>query len=188
MSRTFIIHGWGGSPESDWLPWAKEELKSRGYQVFVPAMPDTEHPAIKPWVDMLAETVGAPQESDIMIGHSVGCQAILRYLESFPQNTHIDKAILIAPWVTLKDLESEEGWQIIDEWLKSPMDFARIKSKAQEFVTVFSDNDPWVTYPANKEYFKKHLQPNQLIVKHNHAHFHQDAGYTTLPLLLELIS
>ena len=42
--RVFVIHGWGGYPEEGWKPWLKKELEKRGFTVFVPAMPDTEHP------------------------------------------------------------------------------------------------------------------------------------------------
>lgn len=187
MSRIFIIHGWGGSPTSDWFPWAKHQLKGRGHQVFVPEMPDTEHPQIKPWVTTLSDLVGKPGKSDILIGHSVGCQTILRYLESLPDQSQVAQVILVAPWVTLQDLESEEGWAIIDEWLKSPMDFTKINEKSKQFITIYSDTDPWVVYPDNKKYFDKHLKPDKSIVEHNAGHLHEDAGYTAFPLLLKLL-
>ena len=78
--RIFLIHGWGGSPENDWFPWARETLKDR-FEVFVPKMPETEHPKIEPWVDTLSRAVGELRESDIFVGHSIGCQTILRFLE-----------------------------------------------------------------------------------------------------------
>lgn len=31
--RIFIIHRWLGTPNSDWYPWAKEELEKKGFEV-----------------------------------------------------------------------------------------------------------------------------------------------------------
>lgn len=47
--RVFLIHGWGGSPTTDFLPWAKEELGKLGYEVITPDMPDTDYPKIETW-------------------------------------------------------------------------------------------------------------------------------------------
>ena len=44
MKRVFIIHGWTGKPEGDWFPWLKQELETKGFQVQIPEMPDTEKP------------------------------------------------------------------------------------------------------------------------------------------------
>ncbi len=81
MSRVFLIHGWGGSPERDWFGWAETTLKEKGFDVYVPAMPETEHPKITTWLKKIEETVGEVQPDDVLIGHSIGCLAILRYLE-----------------------------------------------------------------------------------------------------------
>ena len=38
MKRVFIIHGWGGNPETEWIPWTKKQLEKKGFQVEVPEM------------------------------------------------------------------------------------------------------------------------------------------------------
>ena len=48
--KAFLIHGWEGYPEEEWFPWLKKELKNRGFQVQVPAMPNPEYPKIEKWV------------------------------------------------------------------------------------------------------------------------------------------
>lgn len=73
MKRVIIVHRLNGSPDSDFLPWAKEQLQKEGYEVLVPAMPDPDHPKIETWVSYLAEIIGQPRATDILIGHSVGC-------------------------------------------------------------------------------------------------------------------
>ena len=76
--KAYLIHGWEGYPENCWFPWLKKQLEEKNYKVEVPEMPDTDHPKIESWVNKLKEIV-IPDEETILIGHSIGCQAILRY-------------------------------------------------------------------------------------------------------------
>ena len=183
-SRIILVHGWGGSPEADWFPWAIKELESRGYKVVAPHMPNTDIPVISSWVDYLTSQIGELQSNDIMIGHSIGCQTILRYLER--AHGQAVKAILVAPWFTLTNLENDEARQIAEPWIKTPMDFAKIKPKAKEFITIFSDNDPCVPYQENKQLFIKKLNP-QIITLHNMGHITADEGVAQLPELISLL-
>lgn len=61
--RAFLIHGWAGSPEEAWRPWLRDELESRGFEVKMPAMPDSEHPKMEAWVKTLSQTVGDVDEN-----------------------------------------------------------------------------------------------------------------------------
>ena len=96
MKRVIIIHRWSGGPDDDWRPWLKIELEQRGYEVANPEMPDTDTPVIKKWVDKLREVVGTPDADMYFIGHSIGCQAILRYLETI--DTPVGGAVFVAGW------------------------------------------------------------------------------------------
>lgn len=167
--RVIIVHGWGGSPESDWMPWAKKELESKGYKVIVPAMPDTDYPKIEKWSPYLAEIISTSREDDILIGHSIGCQTILRYLESLPKNQKVDKVIMVAGFTTLKNL-TEEEIPIAKPWLEAPIDFAKVKQHANSFTAIFSDNDPVVPLEKNKKIFEEKLGA-QIFIEHNKGHF-----------------
>jgi hypothetical protein len=183
--RIFLVHGWGGSPRNDWFPWAKAEFARKGYEIFVPEMPETEHPKIVPWVIKLAQTVGKPRLSDIFIGHSIGCQTILRYLEKLDDSQKVEKVILIAPWWFLVLDENEEQADA-DPWLNSLVDFDKIKTKAKKFVCVFSDNDPFVSLDKNIKFFEENLKP-QIIVKEKSGHFTESDGFTKLEFLPGLV-
>ena len=185
MQRIFLIHGWGGSSHNDWFPWAKNALEAQGYRVFVPEMPETEHPKIDPWVNALMETVGEPKPDDVFIGHSIGCQAILRYLERLPEEQKVGKLVLIAPWWFLT-LDVDEEQSDADPWLKIDVDFGKIKTKADKFVAVFSDNDPFVILEKNIKFFKENLNP-ETVIKEKKGHFTESDGIKDLPFLLELL-
>ena len=147
-------------------------------------MPDTNIPVINKWVDHLSAQVGKIRESDIFIGHSIGCQTILRYLEQ--SSGVVAKVILVAPWFTLTNLDNDEAWKVADPWLKTTMDFSKIIKKAGKFITIFSDNDPWVPYLENKGMFEEKLNP-EIINLHNKGHITAEEGSTELPELLKLL-
>ena len=186
MTRVFLIHGWGGSPGKDWLPWFIPTLTEKGYEVIAPQMPETDNPQIELWVNKLSELVGQARESDILVGHSIGCQAILRFLEKLPHGQKVNKVILVAPWFELTNLENEAAWQIADPWIKTPISFQKIISHANSFTTIFSTNDSWVPLDINLQLFKERLNPKIIILK-NRGHFTKEEGVTSIPELLNLI-
>src|SRR3989338_4635783 len=121
--RIFIIHRWDGSPTSDWNPWLKEKLEAEGFEIHVPAMPETANPRIETWVPALAKAVEEADTQTYFIGHSIACQAILRYLEQLPLEKKIGGVVFVAPWLVLKGLEGEEEKAIVKPWLETPIDF-----------------------------------------------------------------
>jgi len=110
MKRVFIIHGWGGFPGEGWFPGLKKELEKKNFKVEVPSMPDSEHPKIETWIPFLKKVVGKLDEETYFVGHSIGCQTILRYLEK--ENKKCGKVILVAPWMNLdKNTMNEEEYE-----------------------------------------------------------------------------
>ena len=140
MKRVFIIHGWGASPGEGWFPWLKKGLEAKRFKVHVPAMPKTETPKIKVWVEYLATLVGGPDKDTYLVVHSIGCQTILRYLESLPAQTEVGGVVLVAPWLTLMNLGNGEK-KIAKSWLNTPIDFDKVKQRSKSFISIFSDND-----------------------------------------------
>ena len=184
--RIFIIHGWYGSPKGDWVPWLASQLKSKGCEVITPEMPDTDNPKITPWVNKLKEAVGEPRLDDILIGHSIGCQTILRFFETLDDSAKIAKVIFVAPWVKLANLSSKKEWEIAEPWLETPIDFSNIKNKAKSFVALFSDSDEWVHLEDNVKIFREKLNSKVVILK-NKGHFDESSGIKELPEILEYI-
>lgn len=170
MRRVFIVHRWGGAPHDDWYPWLKSELESLGYQVHVPEMPDTESPQIDSWIRTLSDSVGILDENTYFVGHSIGGQTILRYLQS--QSRACAGVLFVAGWFTLQGLESEDEESIARPWLETPIDFDRVRKLIPRSLAIFSDNDPYVALD-NKEIFRSKLI-SQIAVEHEMGHFNQD--------------
>lgn len=170
MKRAIIVHGWSGSPEANWLPWLKAELEKDGFVVEVPAMPDADHPAIDVWVAKLGETVGHVEPETYLIGHSIGCQTILRYLSGLNGAAQITKTILVAPWIGLVNLGDDEEWAVAKPWLETPIDFAAARSHCENFGLIFSDNDPFVPLEKNQTTLQAELEAREAVVLHDQDH------------------
>ena len=185
--RVFIIHGWDGYPEEGIFPWLKEKLESKGFEVSNPAMPEPLNPQIDTWVRFLKQQIGVPDEDTILLGHSIGAQTILRYLESLNENEKIGGGVFLAGWTRLthEAYETEEDARIAKPWLETPINWERIKTKANKFVTIFSDNDPLVPL-TDSEIFKEKLNAS-IIIEHDKGHFSGSDNITELPSALNAI-
>jgi len=181
----FIIHGWDGYPEEGWFPWLKAELEQRGFTVEVPSMPHPDEPTIEDWVAHVAKLVGEPDGQTYLIGHSIGCQTILRYLASL-EGKRVGGIVLVAGFFELRPLETEEEEQILKPWINTLIDFAKVKAATGNITAILSDNDEWVPLERNKQLFEQLLNP-EIIVEYGKGHFSGSSGIKKLPAALEAI-
>lgn len=184
--RAYIIHGWGGRPNEGWFPWCKTQLEKRGYTVTIPKLPNADTPTIETWVPFVTSLIGMPDEQTILIGHSMGCQAILRYLHGLPDTARVGKVILVAGFTKKITGLNEEEKTIAQPWLASPIDFAKIKTIAPNITAIFSDNDPFV--PLENEVAMREKLNAKTIIEHDQGHFSGGDGATELPTLFSRIS
>lgn len=182
--KVFVVHAWGAHPDDHWYPWLKSELEKKGFHVTVPGMPDTDEPDIKSWVSFLKKNVKSPDSETFFIGHSIGCQAIMRYLGSLPPDVKVGNIIFVAGWFNLKEVESNKEWEIARPWLETPVDFAEIKRHAGNFVALFSDDDSFVPI-SDAKIFEKELNA-KVIVKHGMGHFTVDKIPDVLDFILKM--
>ncbi len=164
MKRAVIVHCWGGYPEYCWYPWVKEKLEEKGFEVLVPAFPDTDNPKFEAWFSKFKEIVKEPDENLYLIGHSLGCITILRYLESLEENQKIGGVVLVAGF------SQDIGFPEIKSFLEKPVDYEKVKKSVKNGITaIFSDNDPYVDLKF-AEIFKEKLGA-KTIIKNNAGHF-----------------
>ena len=184
MKLVYIIHGWGGNPNEAWFPWLKKELEAKGLEVFVPAMPDPDEPKIETWIPFLKQLVGTPDANTFFVGHSIGCQAIIRYLETLPEDVKIGGAVFVAGFYNLRNLETKEEERIAGPWVNTPRNDEKIMKVVNKAVAIFSDNDPFVL-PENQKSWKEKVGA-KIIVEHNKGHFNEeDPAVYELPSALE---
>ena len=177
MKRVIIVHCWEGYPEYCWYPYTKKELEKKDFQVTVPAFPETELPKLDKWLPKLKEVVGEPDSETFLIGHSVGCITILKYLESLSDNQKIGGAVLVAGFT------DNLGYDELKNFFTTPINFDEIKKHCPKFITIFSDNDPEVPL-KHRDIFKNKLNA-EVITKHNAGHF---SGNDKCSELLDVVS
>lgn len=184
MKKVVIVHGWGGSSQKEWFPWIKRELEGRDCEVFIPDMPDTDEPKIDEWVGYLADLAKEPDENAYFVGHSVGCQTILRYLEALA-GRKIGGVILVAPWFNFLNLGEAEDEEIAKPWLETPINFEKVKKATDKIMAIFSDNDPYVPIEENRKILEGKLNA-KIIIDRNMGHFNEEYGIAEIPSLLKV--
>jgi len=186
--KVYIIHGWDGSPDEPMLQWLKASFEEKGCEVVVPEMPESTVPKIESWVGKLKDLV-LPDKETVFVGHSVGCQAVLRYLQTLGEEIKIAGIVLIAPWMELdKQTIEEEGQEVVEiakPWMETPIDFQKVKSHVGKVVAIFSDNDPFVPL-SQKNLFEKELSA-EIIVENNKGHFTVSDGIDRLASALKAV-
>lgn len=177
-----MIHGLGGSPDNHWFPWLSSELEARNFKVESLKMPEPKKPTLQNWLSEIDRVVGKPTENDFFVGHSLGCVAIVRWLEKLTPGEKIGGAVFVAGFSGRVSVRGTETF-----W-KDPVDFEKVKSHAPDhsFVTIFSEDDRIVPLNQGLE-FQNNLGA-KLILENGKGHFCQSDGVTELPSVLESLS
>lgn len=179
MKNASIFHGTGESPKHFWFPWLKSELEKKGYNVWLPELPDAESPEIKTWLAYALKN-GTFNSETVLVGHSAGCPLILSILENL--DIQIKQAILTAAFFEkLPKIKVEPILQDSYNWPK-------IKSNSKKITIINSDNDPWNCDDKVGQKLAGFLGA-KLIIRHD-GHFGSatyNQPYKQFPLLLTLL-
>jgi predicted alpha/beta hydrolase family esterase len=190
--RAFIFHGYLGYPGEAWQPWLKAELERRGYEVSLPAMPRADHPTIPEWTRFVAGLVGRPDAQTVLIGHSLGAQAVLRYLETLgASGQSVAKTVLIAsnfPFgMSAEAANQKTGGDIVMlPWLTTAVDPENVKKAAGRCIAILSDNDPYIPIDEAKTSLEAALGAT-IIVERGKGHFNEDDHISELPAALDAV-
>jgi uncharacterized protein len=183
MKKVFLIHGWGGNSEGGWFDWLKQELPKKGFEVEAFDMPNTEHPKIEEWVGYLEEKINSEEidEKTYFVGHSIGCQTIIRYLEKLHKNKRVGGCVFVAGFFNLIGLSQKE-MEIAHPWKNTPIDSERILEHTNNILALFSTDDPYV-HLEEADKFRDKLEA-KIILKENLGHFN---NVSEIPEILKFI-
>ncbi len=135
MKNTIILHGTGSNPNEFWFPWLKEVLEKKGYEVWVPELPDGDNPDKNKWLPFIFEN-GKFNEETVIIGHSAGAAIILALLEDL--DVKIRRAILVGGYCMSTGTDGVNGvLQKVYDWEKIS------NATTEKLIFINSDNDPW---------------------------------------------
>jgi predicted alpha/beta hydrolase family esterase len=150
LPKVILIHGNGGSTASDvWFPWLARELSSLGLVVINETFPDNVKARARYWLPFL-EQLGADEDT-ILIGHSSGAVAAMRYAE-----THrLAGSVLVG--VCYTDLG--DGGEAASGYYLAPWQWTRIREN-QSWIAIFnSSDDPHIPI-AEARYVAAQLRSN----------------------------
>ncbi|MDB5260267.1 MAG: putative Alpha/beta fold family hydrolase [Candidatus Nomurabacteria bacterium] len=179
MKNAIILHGTGTLNTEFWFPYIKEKLEEKGYEVWLPQLPNEDIPNLEEWLPFVLND-GKFNEETILIGHSAGSQLILSILEKL--NIKIHKAILVSGYAqSLRESASSEN--------KPELNWNKIKEHAEEFIFINSDNDPWGCDDTQGKIMQEKLG-GELILPKGEGHMGSttyNQPYKEFPLLAELL-
>jgi uncharacterized protein len=133
--RIVLCPRWGGKGSSDWYPWLADRVE---LPVHVAELDRPDAPTIDGCVASLEAVVVDDLASTLLVGHSVGCQAILRYLASRRDDVRAPIFVAVAGWFSI-----DAPWDSIRPWLESPLDTARAEQRVARTRVLLSDDDPF---------------------------------------------
>ncbi len=163
MKRVVIVHCWEGTPDYCWYPWLRDELRPMRIHTFIPQMPETEAPKLDRWLPSLQEVIGEPDEELILVGHSIGCATIMRYLETLKEGEKIAGVVFVAGYT------DNLGFDELSNFFQGPFAWEKIKQHVEHAVYIYSDNDPFV--PVHHAEVFKQMLGAELVEKKGAGHF-----------------
>lgn len=174
--KVILIPGNGGAtPNDGWFPYLQTELTKNGITVINRQFPDPILARAAYWLPFI-ESLGA-DEHTILVGHSSGAIAALRYAETRP----ILGSILVGAYHTDLGLEDEKQSGYFD----TAWNWSAIK-KNQRWISIFASvDDPYIAIEEPR-YLAKQIDADY----HEYidqGHFGSDKNKITFPEIVTLI-
>jgi predicted alpha/beta hydrolase family esterase len=171
----YLIPRWGGKIHSDWYDWFGAEIMERyGLSVIVLDMPNWNQPDVEESVNYLLSQISHIDKLTYFIGHSVGCQVVIRYLIARlgqDRTLEIGGILLVAAWFMV-----DRPWDTINPWIANKgLDYRSLAERVRSRKVVLSDNDPFTpNYAENKKLWVDRINAS-VTVYPQRAHFNSKA-------------
>ena len=126
--------GDGGKASDYWFPYAKQEFENLGLQVTALDFPDPRVARMNIWLPFLKDACGA-NEYSILIGHSSGAIAAMRYAE---KNKILGSVLVGAYYTDTGDAIERMSGYFDEEW-----DWSAIRKNQRWIIQFASVDDPF---------------------------------------------
>ena len=130
-AKAILIHGNGGCTAGDiWLPYLERELTALGLEVINQTFPDNIKARAQYWLPHI-ESLGA-DERTILIGHSSGAVAAMRYAE--------EHRLLGSILVGVCHTDLGDSFEAASGYYKTAWQWQRIRDN-QQWIAIYSSTD-----------------------------------------------
>jgi len=175
--KAMIVPGNGITYITDnWFQNVKNGLEKLGLDVIAENMPDPDLARKKYWLPFIKDKLST--KNSILIGHSSGAVAILRYLEK----NKCELAILVG--VCHTDLGSAHEKK--SEYFDEPWKWNEIKNNAKKIVVFASKDDPYI--PISEPLFIKEKVNAEYHEYFDEGHFGEDVNKKEFPEVVTVVS
>lgn len=183
MKRAVILHAMDQTSHGHWYQWLKNTLESKGYEVWAPDLPHTDHPDTAEMTQFLLSNSHWSFADNLVIGHSSGAVEILYLLQALPVDMTVATAVMIGSFDHM--VEGMEAQH--DRMFTQPLNFQKIKTAAQKMLFIQGDDDPWCPVEGAQNLARQ--SDGELIIVPGGKHFSTslDPAYTKFPKLIEIL-
>lgn len=181
-TKVIFVPGWHdcgkdmlSSQHQMWFAWLKTALEAAGVDVIAEDYPDSYLCRSEYWLPYIKK-IGA-DENTILVGHSTGSIAAMRFAES----NKILGSILVGSYYTdLSDADEKASGYFDLPWL-----WENIKQNQKWAIQFHSTDDPWI--PNEEAHMVHDMLGTELHEFHDRGHFGVDRPYEEFPELLNVI-
>ena len=149
MKHVVILHSRGGTPDSDFIPWVKDELEKLGYTVEVPMLPNNTEPDDIEQSKYIAKNCTI-DENTIIVGHSSGGLAAMRLLEK----TKGGRLVLVGTPHNSVFADGKERASV-SRSINRGYDYGKIRSNVRDVIALYDSGDPIIPLSDGKAYAEK---------------------------------
>jgi len=168
--KAMLVPGNGDTDLSEiWYPYAKREIEKLDISVIAKKMPDSDLARKEYWLPFIEKQVGAG-DGVILIGHSSGASAIMRYAEIHK----LGGIVLVSACHTDGGNEKERA----SNYFKDPWKWEAIKKNTKWIIQFGSTDDPYIPIEEMRYVHNK---------LHSEYHELKDKGHFNIEEFPELI-
>ena len=163
--KVIFIPGNGGATVNDhWFPHLREELSYYGVKVISEYFPDPMLARAQYWLPFIDKM--KPDEYTILVGHSTGATAALRYTEQ----KKVLGSVLVAP--NISDLDDPH--EKLSGYFDIPWNWQNIRDNQDWIIHFASKDDPYVPIDESRHIGKMH--GGDYFEREGYGHFGDDIG------------
>lgn len=170
-SKIILLHGKNATPHDKRYPWFVQEIEKLDIPIFAPMLPQSENPVLADRLTVIDSL--NPDEETLIVGHSRGGVAILRWIEQRQQK--VGKIILVATNDSVCE-EQSNGF-----FSDKPYKYEMIKQYCTDFVVFHSTDDRRVPFSDGQKIAQGLAAKTWFPTGYNHF------GYNDSPTLPELL-
>ena len=184
MSNYLLIHGSFGSPFVNWFPYLRKELESRDLEVYTPDFPTgVGFQNYSNWEKLLKVYLesGIINENTIIFAHSIAPVFICKFL--IKNKIKVKRIVSVCGFNNYLGIDKDYDEVNHTMYLDNLED---IKKYCGDIICLYSDNDPYVKYDAEKS-FSDTIATNQFCIAGG-GHLNSESGYSEFSELLKYIN